>query len=77
MNPPDTIPITIDDLGILNIPTRFDRYEYVKLLGRGSSGVVILVRHLVTLTLFACKVISRQYLTENNLADRFEQELRY
>jgi serine/threonine protein kinase len=37
---------------------------------------VILVRHIATHALFACKVVSRQYLTDENLFDRFEQEVR-
>jgi serine/threonine protein kinase len=60
----------------IRIPRHFGRYEYVKTLGSGCSSAVILVRQIVTSTLFACKVVSRAHLVSENLFDRFEQEVR-
>jgi serine/threonine protein kinase len=68
--------MAMDDGRVLRVPTRFSRYEYVKTLGGGGSSIVILVRHVLSTQLFACKVVSRQYLADDSLFDRFEQEVR-
>jgi carbon catabolite-derepressing protein kinase len=61
---------------LLRVPKRFGRYLYVKTLGTGSSSAVILVRHLVSSSLFACKIVSRSQLVSANVFGRFEQEVR-
>jgi serine/threonine protein kinase len=76
MDSPDVVEMAMDNDRVVHIPKTFGRYEYIKTIGGGASGVVILVRHIITHSLFACKVVSRQYLTEENLFDRFEQEVR-
>ena len=75
-NSSDFISARINDGEELKIPTRFGRYEYVKMIGSGAFSIVALVRHRGTLKLYACKICSRQILLENNSFDRFEQEVR-
>jgi serine/threonine protein kinase len=72
----DCLEIVINGTHVVRVPRRFGRYEYMKTLGSGGSSAVILVRHLVTSSLFACKVVSRQHLMDENIFDRFEQEVR-
>jgi serine/threonine protein kinase len=68
--------VAMNDSHILHIPKRFGRYEYIKTIGAGSSSIVILVRHIISSGLFACKVVSRQQLLNENIFERFEQEVR-
>jgi serine/threonine protein kinase len=72
----DWLTMTMDDGRVLRVPKRFGHYEYVQTLGGGGSSIVLLVRHTASNALFACKAVSRQYLTEDRLFDRFEQEVR-
>jgi serine/threonine protein kinase len=75
-DPQDIVEIVLPGSRLLHVPKRFGRYEYVKTLGCGGSSAVILVRNVVSLTLFACKVVSRQHLIAENIFERFEQEVR-
>jgi 5'-AMP-activated protein kinase catalytic alpha subunit len=72
----DFLEIVMSGSRVLRVPKRFGRYEYVKTLGTGSSSAVVLVRHSVTSNLFACKIVSRAHLIDENIFDRFEQEVR-
>jgi serine/threonine protein kinase len=74
--PGEVLEMAMDDGHILRVPKHFGRYEYIKTLGEGGSGIVVLVRHAISLVLFACKVVSREFLNDHNLFDRFEQEVR-
>jgi serine/threonine protein kinase len=81
MTPPplpleDYVDVIINGSQSIRLPRRFGRYEYLKTLGGGCSSAVVLVRHSVSSTLFACKVVSRAYLVAENIFDRFEQEVR-
>jgi serine/threonine protein kinase len=72
----DVLEFALDASHVLRIPKHFGRYEYVKTIGAGASSIVLLVRHVVTSSLFACKVVSRQQLIDENNFVRFEQEVR-
>lgn len=72
----DYISARVDEGQELKIPIKFDRYEYVKMIGSGAFSIVALVRHRGTRQLYASKICSRQILLENNCFDRFEQEVR-
>jgi serine/threonine protein kinase len=61
---------------VFEIPKRFGQYEYVRTIGTGSFSVVFLVQSVVTRAFLACKVVSRQILSDLNMFDRFEQETR-
>jgi serine/threonine protein kinase len=61
----------------LSFPRSFGKYEYVDTISTGFSAVVILVRDIITSIPYACKVVSRQFLTDNDLLDKFESELRF
>ena len=58
------------------IPMRFGNYQYIKTLGKGSFSVVVMVQHVKEMTYHACKVVSRDMMTENGTFKRFEQEVR-
>lgn len=58
------------------VPRYIGKYRCVRTIGKGSSSIVILVQHVNSKELFACKVVSRSFLVESNLIVRFEQELR-
>jgi serine/threonine protein kinase len=75
-DPPDIVEIVLPGNRVLHVPRRFGRYEYLKTLGCGGSSAVVLVRNVVSLTLFACKIVSRQHLITENIFERFEQEVR-
>jgi serine/threonine protein kinase len=70
------VTVAVGSGAILDIPTVIGKYRYLKQLGTGAFSVVVLVQHRSGKALFACKVVSRAILTEQNLVDRFEQELR-
>lgn len=72
----DFVCITIDDGNVLKIPRKFGKYNYIRTIGNGSFSAVILVSHFQTQERYACKVVSRQLLVEQNVFDRFEQEVR-
>jgi serine/threonine protein kinase len=59
----------------ITLPKSFGGYEIVKPIGAGSFSVVLMVtdRHQRS---FACKVVSRSFLTRMNIFHRFEQEVR-
>ena len=71
-----SVDITIDEHHILKVPQKFGKYEYVRTIGNGSFSAVVLCRHTVTKEFFACKVVSRALLVEEQIFDRFEQEVR-
>jgi serine/threonine protein kinase len=75
-NSTDVIEIVMGGSHVLRVPRRFSRYECIKTLGSGGSSAVVLVRQVVSGTLYACKVVSRQLLLAENIFDRFEQEVR-
>jgi serine/threonine protein kinase len=62
--------------GTLEVPRFFGKYEIIRKIGTGSSSVVVQVRIAGTDHEFACKIVSRALLLENNMFQRFEQELR-
>ena len=71
-----SIDIAIDEAHVLKVPKVFGKYEYLKTIGSGSFSAVVLCRHVYTRRLFACKVVSRELLVEQQIFDRFEQEVR-
>ena len=71
-----SIDIPIDETHIIRVPKVFGKYEYIKTIGSGSFSVVVLCRHTYTRKFFACKVVSRALLVEQQIFDRFEQECR-
>jgi serine/threonine protein kinase len=72
----ETLEIMMAGSQVLRVPKRFGRYEYVKTLGSGCSSAVVLARNLVSSGLCACKIVSRVHLINENIFDRFEQEVR-
>ena len=75
-SPNDIIFETIQDDYIIQIPKFFAKYVFVKTLGKGSFAAVILVQHVITKNLYACKIVSRKFLQQMNIFLRFEQEVR-
>jgi serine/threonine protein kinase len=72
----DVVRALIGDECPIEIPLRFERYEYIEMLGAGSFSVVIKVRHRSSDAIFACKVCSRDFLLKNDMFDFFEREVR-
>jgi serine/threonine protein kinase len=72
----DVFEVAVGGSRILRIPRHFNRYECIKSLGTGASSVVILVRHVISASLYACKIVSREYLVAEDIFCRFEQEVR-
>ena len=70
------VQVPLDEEHVLNIPKQFGKYELVKKIGTGSFSAVVLCRHIQTRAYYACKVVCRQLLVEQNIFDRFEQEVR-
>lgn len=60
----------------VEVPVMFGKYKIIKIIGTGAFSVVALVTNISSNQLFACKICSRKSLTENNLFDRFEREVR-
>jgi serine/threonine protein kinase len=58
------------------VPRSLGQYKYMRTIGAGFCSVVVLVQHGVTHREFACKLVSRQFLIEQNIFDRFEREVR-
>jgi hypothetical protein len=75
-SPPEMVQIVIAGSQVIQIPKRFARHEYVKTLGCGCTSAVVLLRNIFNSTLFACKIVSRRHLVNENIFDRFEQEVR-
>jgi serine/threonine protein kinase len=61
---------------LLRFPRTIGRYIYVRTLSSGASCVAIEVVNCMTHEHLACKVVSRQLLTESGAFSSFEQELR-
>lgn len=59
-----------------NFPKVFQQYRIVKTINHGSFSTVVLVEHIRTGQQFACKIVSRQILQEQNNIIHFEQEIR-
>ena len=59
----------------ISIPHEFGSYRFESVIGHGSFAVVILVSRLTDNQLFACKVVSQQYLIENKLVESFQREV--
>lgn len=72
----ETIKLTFGENAELVIPKVFGNYEFVRKIGYGSFSSVVLVKHLKTKEYFACKIVSRQMLEEQQIFNRFEQEVR-
>ena len=66
----------IDQSYKILIPQTFGKYEYIRKIGGGSFSIVILAKNRNSHNYFACKVVSRTLLVEQNIFDRFEQEVR-
>ncbi|EAY05744.1 CAMK family protein kinase [Trichomonas vaginalis G3] len=60
-----------------NFPKVFSCYRVVKVINHGSFSVVCLVENIRTLQQYACKIVSRQTLRENETIQHFEQEIRF
>jgi serine/threonine protein kinase len=58
----------------ISIPSEFGSYRYQSTIGKGSFAVVILVKRKTDDKLFACKVVSQQYLIDNKLVESFKRE---
>ncbi len=52
------------------------KYEFLGELGRGGMGVVYLARDLVLGRMVAIKVLSRAWVTEGSMLERFQREAR-
>jgi serine/threonine protein kinase len=61
---------------LVDLPSSFGNYEITKIIGYGSFSVVLLVTDRSKNDQFACKVVSRTFLVQNNTFHRFEQEIR-
>jgi len=70
-----TVPVRMGDQ-FVEIPEVFGKYEYVRMIGSGGFSAVALCRHIPTGSPFACKIVSRGLLTEQQIFSRFEQEVR-
>ena len=70
------VEITLNDNVKVKIPRIIGKYQYIETIGVGSYSFVTLVQHIKTQQTFACKVVSRQMLTEMGVLSMFEQELR-
>ena len=57
-------------------PRHIGKYNIVKQIGYGSFAAVVLVRHQKTNQIFACKIVKRETLVQENMFGRFEQEVR-
>jgi serine/threonine protein kinase len=71
-----TVTVTLGGSRTIEIPFAFGKYQYVKTIGSGAFSAVILVQHRQQNELYACKVVPRAFLVEENLFERFEQEVR-
>jgi serine/threonine protein kinase len=60
----------------LPLPTTAGPYEFLQVIGQGTFSVILLARHQTTNVLTACKVCSVEFLNDNKLLSRFEQEVR-
>lgn len=60
----------------IKIPRSFGQYEYRRVVGSGSTSVVVLAENQKTKKLSACKIVDRKRITEEGLFMRLEQELR-
>lgn len=56
------------------IPSEFGNYRFQSKIGHGSFAIVILVKRITDEKVFACKVISQQYLIDNKLVESFKRE---
>ena len=72
----DFIELSIGDDHTYSVPKTFGKYQYVRKIGYGTFSSVIMVRHIKTREIFACKVVSREMLVEQGTFLRFEQEVR-
>jgi serine/threonine protein kinase len=71
-----TVSVTLGGSRVIEVPLAFGKYQYVKTIGSGAFSAVILVQHRQHSELYACKVVPRAFLVEENLFERFEQEVR-
>ncbi|OHT06058.1 CAMK family protein kinase [Tritrichomonas foetus] len=61
---------------LAEIPAEIGQYKTLKEISSGSYGLVIQVQHKTTKVEYACKIVSRQQLSDKNVFQCFEQELR-
>ena len=59
----------------ISVPCEFGGYRYQSTIGSGSFAIVVLVQRISDEQLFACKVISQQYLIEHKLVESFTREV--
>ena len=52
------------------------QYKFVKILGKGSFSVVILVQDIQSQKLLAIKIISQKYLIDFKIVSQFENEIK-
>jgi len=50
-------------------------YRFIRQIEKGSSSIVMLVEHIMTNVLYACKIFDREFLVSSNLTKMFENEL--
>ena len=58
------------------IPPKFAHFETVRIIGRGSSAIVVLAKNTKNNTFNACKMIPRSFLTDKGAMQHIECELR-
>jgi len=58
------------------LPTFIGKYEYLRTLAEGSSSTVALVLHSITSDVYACKIVSRELLADEERLQVFDRELR-
>lgn len=61
---------------VFDIPTEFGQYQVVKVIGTGSTAVVIQLLNVISGNHYAAKVVSREALTKNGRLEYFEREVR-
>lgn len=49
-------------------------FAYLRVLGKGATGMVVLVRHKLTQKLYAMKIVSKQSIREKNLVTKILSE---
>jgi serine/threonine protein kinase len=60
---------------LVEFPSNFGSYSYLRTLGCGSFAVVVLVVHVPTQEQWACKVVPRSKMQDDAVLQRFIQEI--
>ncbi|OHT11541.1 CAMK family protein kinase [Tritrichomonas foetus] len=59
-----------------SIPRSFGRYDLIKVIEHGSFSTIALVKERTSKVDYACKIVSRKMLKEQNIIHMFEREVR-